>query len=237
MTKRILKAISAMASLAAAMFAVVFIWLSATRVTVQDLPPLQTGDIVFQTSKSSQSAAIFAASGSAYTHMGIIEIKTGDEPFVVEAAGPVRSTSLEQWIKRGLGGRIAVKRLETLDTVTTLKVLSAAHAYDGKAYDRYFMSSTDEIYCSELVRLAFSEGARVDLGQMQKVKELHTQNALAQSLIKKRWRNYPLCRDNPAETLETCKSKIMEQELVTPVSIANDVRLKTIFSNYGLTAQ
>jgi uncharacterized protein YycO len=237
MTNRILKSLRALLAIALTTGAVIFIWLGATKVTAQDLPPLKPGDIVFQTSKSSQSAAIFMASNSAYTHMGIIEINSSNEPMVVEAAGPVRSTPLEQWIKRGLGGRIAVKRMETLNPVTAQKVLALAHTYDGKPYDRYFISTTNEIYCSELIRLAFAQGANIEIGKMQKVKDLNVENMLAQRLIKMRWRSYPLCRDNANETLESCKTKIMEQELVTPVSIANDTKLKTIFSNYGLTAQ
>jgi uncharacterized protein YycO len=237
MLKRILKALRAVTVVVLACSAAIFTWLGATKVTAQDLPLLKSGDIVFQTSKSSQSAAIFAASGSAYTHMGIIEINAANQPMVIEAAGPVRTTPLDQWIKRGLGGRIAVKRLAALDPATAQKILASAHSYDGKPYDRYFMSTTDEIYCSELIRLAFAEGANIDIGQLQKVKDLNVENVLAQSLIKKRWRSYPLCRDNATETLENCTTKIMGQELVTPVSIANDAKLKIIYSNYGLTAQ
>jgi hypothetical protein len=95
------------------------------------------------------------------------------------------------------------------------------------------MSSTDQIYCSELIRLAFREGANIDVGFLQKVKTLDIDNMLARNLIKKRWRSYPLCKAS-TETYESCLPKIMEQELVTPVSIANDTKFKTIFTNYAL---
>jgi hypothetical protein len=237
MLKRILKPLRAIAIFVLVFGVVIFGWLNATKVTAQDLPPLKAGDIVFQTSKSSQSAAIFMASSSAYTHVGIIELNAENQPMVVEAVGPVLSTPLDQWIQFGLGGRIAVMRMDALDATVAQKILAAAHVYDGKPYDIYFMSSTDEIYCSELVHLAFAQGANIKIGKMQKVKDLNIENVLAQNLIKERWRSYPLCRDNANETFESCKAKIMEQELVTPVSIANDTRFKTIYSNYGLTAE
>jgi uncharacterized protein YycO len=233
MLKRALKFLRTLAFAALACAVALFVWLSATSVTAQDLPPLQNGDVIFQTSGSSQSAAIFLASKSAYTHMGLIEINANKEAAVVEAAGPVRTTALDAWIKRGLGGRITILRMPTLDAATAQKILTAAHAYDGRPYDRYFMSSTDEIYCSELIRLAFHDGANINVGTLQKVKTLDIDNMLARNLIKKRWRSYPLCKVN-SETYESCLPKIMEQELVTPVSIANDTKFKTIFTNYKL---
>jgi Permuted papain-like amidase enzyme, YaeF/YiiX, C92 family len=236
MLKSTIKFLRLFAIAGLAVIASIAVWLSATAVTAQDLPKLKSGDIVFQTSTSSQSAAIFMASSSAYTHMGIIETGANGKVSVVEAVGPVRQTALDQWIKRGLGGRITIKRDETLDDVAAQRILAAAHVYDGKPYDRFFMNGTDEIYCSELVRLAFLQGANMEVGPVQKVKELDTDNMLARNLIKKRWRSYPLCQGTN-DTYESCLVKIMEQELVTPVSIANDSKFKTIFSNYGLTAQ
>jgi Permuted papain-like amidase enzyme, YaeF/YiiX, C92 family len=234
--KRTLKFLRALAMLAVASSVATFFWLSATSVTAQNLPPLQNGDVIFQTSTSSQSAAIFLASKSAYTHMGLIEVNTNSGPAVVEAAGSVRTTPLDAWIERGLGRRITILRMSTLDAATAQKILAAAHAYDGRPYDRYFMSSTDEIYCSELIRLAFHDGANIDVGSLQKVKSLDIDNMLARNLIKKRWRSYPLCKAG-TETYESCLPKIMEQELVTPVSIANDSKFEILFTNYALTEQ
>ena len=46
----------------------------------------QNGDIIFQTSQSSQSVAIQRATKSKYSHMGIVYIKNS-QPFVFEAIG------------------------------------------------------------------------------------------------------------------------------------------------------
>lgn len=49
---------------------------------------LKDGDIIFQTSKSPQSQAIQKATGSKYSHMGIVIHRSGF-PQVFEASGKV----------------------------------------------------------------------------------------------------------------------------------------------------
>ena len=64
---------------------------------------IRDGDIIFQTSTSGQSKAIQIATGSKYSHMGII-YKEGNEIFVYEAVQPVKLTPLKDWISRGENG-------------------------------------------------------------------------------------------------------------------------------------
>lgn len=216
-----------------AIFATIaYIWLTLTPVAANDLPLLKSGDIVFQTSRSSQSSAILLASMSVYSHMGVIEVQTDGTPFVVEAVGPVKSTSLDSWIKRGLGGRIAIKRLSTLSSGQAQAILQAAHQLDGRPYDLFFMSTKEEIYCSELVHLAFAEGGSINLGSVQKAKDLYLDNFAAKSLISKRWKKHPLCQTAETSSFEACYTQILEQELVTPASIFNDAKLELVYSNY-----
>jgi hypothetical protein len=212
--------------------AIVYAWLSLTTVLAKDLPSLKNGDIIFQTSRSSQSSAILLASMSAYSHMGIIEIGSDGTAFVVEAVGPVKTTPLDAWIKRGLGGRVAIKRLPTLTLDQSQSILQAAHKFDGLPYDLFFMSTTDQIYCSELISLAFKNGASLTLGKTQKAKELYLDNFAAKRLISKRWQKHPLCQTAQTANFESCYDQILEQELVTPDSIFNDPKLELIFSNY-----
>ena len=220
-------------AIATVLFAtLVYAWLSLTSVSAKELPPLKNGDIVFQTSRSSQSSAILLASMSAYSHMGIIEISSDGTPFVLEAVGPVKSTSLDAWIRRGLGGRVAVKRMDLLSPEQAQAILHAANRFDGLPYDLFFMSTTDQIYCSELISLAFQNGISLALGKTQKAKELYLDNFAAKRLISKRWKKHPLCQTPQTATLESCYAQIMEQELVTPVSIFNDPKLTLIYSNY-----
>src|SRR3989442_9059573 len=72
-------------------------------------PAVQDGDIIFQTSRSSQSLAIQRATHSPYSHMGIILYRSG-RPFVFEAIATVRYTPLVEWIDRGSGGHHLRKR-------------------------------------------------------------------------------------------------------------------------------
>jgi Permuted papain-like amidase enzyme, YaeF/YiiX, C92 family len=218
--------------IAAILAATVYAWLSFTAVSANDLPPLKNGDVIFQTSRSSQSSAIMLASMSAYSHMGIIEIGADGSQFVVEAVGPVKSTPLDAWIKRGLGGRVAIKRLPILTFDQSQSVLQAAHHYDGLPYDLFFMSTTDQIYCSELINLAFKNGASLTLGKTQKAKELYLNNFAAKRLISKRWQKHPLCQTAQTANFESCYAQILERELVTPDAIFNNPKLELIFSNY-----
>jgi hypothetical protein len=69
----------------------------------------RNGDIVFQTSRSSQSLAIQLATKSPYSHMGIVYIREG-RPMVFEAIQPVTLTPLGEWIARGERGHFVAKR-------------------------------------------------------------------------------------------------------------------------------
>ncbi len=64
----------------------------------------QTGDIIFQISRSSQSKAIQLATHSDYSHTGMLVIRN-KKPYVFEAVGPVKYTPLKQWIAHGEKGK------------------------------------------------------------------------------------------------------------------------------------
>jgi uncharacterized protein YycO len=126
---------------------------------------LKTGDIAFHESRSSQSAALKAATHSRYTHMGLVVV--GPEgTYVVEAVQPVRRTPWAQWVARGAGGHVVVKRLvEPLTPTQTTAVVAAAEQMLGRPYDLAFLWDDDAIYCSELVWKAYERGAGVRLGE------------------------------------------------------------------------
>ena len=214
----------------------VALWLQQTRVTAAGLPPLRTGDIVFQESGSSQTLAIALASRSLYTHTGIVEINAQGEPFVVEAAARVQSIPLDAWISRGTAGRITIKRVRGLSESDARKALDAAHVYDDRPYDFFFHEDNETIYCSELVRRAFDEGPGILLVQMQTPRDLYIDNAAVRSLIEARWTKHPLCLKSSAASFSACYEIILNQPLVTPAAIARDAKLDTVFSNFALAA-
>ncbi len=75
------------------------------------LPAVQDGDIIFHTSQSSQSIDIQRATGSSYSHMGLILFRNG-KPYVFEAISTVRYTPFARWIARGNDRHFVVKRLK-----------------------------------------------------------------------------------------------------------------------------
>ncbi len=70
---------------------------------------LKEGDIVFQTSKSSQSKHIMLATKSQWSHCGII-VEKSDGLYVFEAISTVSLTPYQECVNRGRGKRVSVKR-------------------------------------------------------------------------------------------------------------------------------
>jgi hypothetical protein len=101
------------------------------------------GDIIFQYSTSPQRQALEEATGSPYTHMGIVYILEG-APMVYEASRTVSLTPLDRWIEKGEDQHYVVKRLRNADEVLTPEalqamgsarenVLASIHAHDRSA--------------------------------------------------------------------------------------------------------
>ncbi len=151
------------------------------------------GDIVFHTSRSSQSAAIQRATGSPYSHVGVV-IHRGGKPYVFEAIATVRYTPLAQWIQRGEGGKYVVRRLEAPLTESQLRRLRAAAArYEGKPYDLYFEWSDQRIYCSELVWKLYRDALGIELGKLQQLREFDLSDPVVKAKMRERYgKNVPL---------------------------------------------
>ena len=212
---------------------VAFAWLRGTDATAADFKSFKRGDIIFQTSRSGQSLAISLASKSPFSHMGIVDRDEYGELVVLEATATTRATPLLNWVKKGLGERIAVYRFPDLTDASADAISSAARKHFGKKYDPFFYSSEDELYCSELVYLAFKAGANLELGKYQKVNSLDLDSFAARNVIRGRWNRYPLCANGGAKDFESCFAIIQQQDLITPESIARDDRLVKVYSNYG----
>lgn len=183
-------------------------------------------DLIFQDSPGAQSVAVAAATGSHYTHMGIIDVRNG-KPVVLEAARTVRETPLDEFIARGKGGRYSVYRAPLADDKVEA-VVKAARRDMGKPYDIYFRLDGDTIYCSELPYRAF-KAAGVPIGTVEKIGNLKINVASAMALIDSRWKKHPDCK---GDTKEACIRKLERQDIVTPASVARDKSLTQVFSNF-----
>lgn len=132
--------------------------------------PWKEGDLFFQTSRSTQSAAVQAATHSKWSHMGLL-FRKGRRWMVLEAVQPVKYTALEAWIRRGEGGHVEARRLKA--TVKRLSVQDVARLrregerFLGRPYDLTFEWDDRRIYCSELVWKAYDRALGLKLGTLQ----------------------------------------------------------------------
>ena len=193
-----------------------------------ELPPLRTGDLVFQTSRSSQSEAIGLATGSPYTHVGLVRVD-GGATFVVEAASTVRVVPLEGWIARGEGGRVAILRDPGLTAEQRERPWKAARELRGRPYDPFFLFDEQRIYCSELVHRAYRT-IGIELGEIERLGQLATGSEAVRVLLDARWSRHPGCRG--ASRLADCERTLLDQRLVTPAALARDPRLVVVHSSF-----
>ncbi len=194
-----------------------------------DLPPLSDGDLIFQTSWTSQSIAVGIATWSLYLHTGIIKT-TPTGPVVVHAGAQVGETPLSDWIDGGILQRFAVYRYKDLSPDQAINILNQAAQYYGKYYDIYFLFHNDKLYCSELPYLAYQESG-IPIGKVEKIGNLSVNNYFSKKVIEQRWRSHPECQAKDM-TFEQCYESIMQQTLVTPTSLAEDSHFERIFTNY-----
>ena len=173
------------------------------------------GDIIFHTSKSSQSKMIQLVTNSKLSHCGIIFFKKG-KPYVFEAVQPVKVTPLQQWINRGVDGKYIVSRVKKPLTDSQLnEMYTYAKEQIGKDYDLKFQWSDNKMYCSELVYKVFVAGDRF-VGEGRKFSDYNLNNDIVKSAIKKRYGN----------------SINLNEMVITPVDIFKSREVKTIFNNY-----
>lgn len=181
-------------------------------------PEFQDGDIIFHTSTSSQSEALRLATGSPYTHMGIIFIEN-DGPVVLEAVGPVKRTPLSEWIKRGEDGKFVVKRLAdsqaqlTSDAIARLK--EAGARYSGRPYDLQFRWSDERIYCSELVWKMYKNAMDIEVGEVKTFRDFDLSDPTVAGKLEERFgAGVPL-----------------DEKVVSPASMFESERLVTVYHN------
>lgn len=148
------------------------------------------GDVIFQITTSPQAGAIQLATGSKYTHCGIVFEKNG-RLHVFEAIRSVSWTPLDKWLARGVDGHYVLMRLKSRagelkkDTLTAMK--KAGEPMAGKPYDLLFQWSDDKLYCSELVWKIYERGAGIRLAPLRSFKDYHLDSALVRRIIQERY--------------------------------------------------
>jgi len=171
-------------------------WLPKKDLAQLDDVPWKDGDLIFQTSLSSQSRAIQLATHSAYSHCGLLFQQKG-KWYVLEAVQPVKSTPLAAWIKRGKDGHYVLKRLKNAQNILNSTVLQKMQAvgksFLGKKYDLTFEWSDDKIYCSELIWKVYQRGAGIEIGPLQRLRDFDLTHPTVQQKMRERYgANLPL---------------------------------------------
>ncbi len=121
-------------------------------------------------------------------------------------------------------------RYQNLDKETQQKIIQHAKTLINKKYDIYFSSNNEEIYCSELVVMAFGQ-LKINIGQFQKISELMTGNPTVLYLVQKRWKSHPACKDK-FKTFDECWAVLKNDRLITPINLTLDKNVKLVYSNY-----
>ena len=169
---------------------IVLVVLSVSPVRAE--PLVREGDLIFQTSRSAQSLAVQQATGSVYSHMGMVLLQQG-KPHVLEASKTVRFTPLADWIAQGEGTRYVLKRLrdadQRLSPAAVRKLHAAATLLIGKSYDLVFAWSDQQMYCSELVWKIYDRALGIRVGTLQKVRDFSLTSLEVQARMRERYGN------------------------------------------------
>ena len=173
------------------------------------------GDIIFHTSKSSQSDMLEKVTSSNLTHVGIIFYNDG-EPFVIEGVQPVKITPLNDFISRGVAGKYKVVRYNRKFTDSQKdRMYEYARNQIGKDYDMKFEWSDDKMYCSELVFKTYFNGG-ITLCNINKFEDYDLSDDIIQKEIDIRYGGDINLNEN----------------VVTPVDLYESLSVHLIFDNY-----
>ena len=143
--------------------------------TSLDFP--KEGDIVFIWSKSRQSPFISYATGSLYTHCGVV-VENNNELYVLEASNQLKLTPYKQFLENARLNYY--ERIRIIDNDIKIDY----EKYLNKKYDLQFDFNNDKIYCSELVYLIYKDQFNIELCEPKQIKEYNIFGL--GSLLKKR---------------------------------------------------
>lgn len=147
---------------------------------------LRSGDIVFQTTEGEQAKAIQAATGSRFTHCGVVFEENGAFK-VLEAVQPVKVSSFADFKARSLPGTFKVKRLKQplpAEAIQKGKVWGVKQL--GLNYDPHFRWDDETLYCSELVWKVFKK-AGIELCTPRRFRDYELDAPEVKTVIKERY--------------------------------------------------
>jgi hypothetical protein len=200
------------------------------RADLDTLPPLESGDLIFQTFINNQSLPIIVATGSLVTHVGMVHKQQDGSYTVIHAASHVIEVPLAEFVRYGWGQRFTVLRYPGLNDTQRAAIIKDAESYLGRSYNYVFYMKAQELYCSELPYLAF-KSSNLSVGNVEKIGDLNMNNRVVENLFKERWQMHPACNQAGMD-YQSCWKEVLSEPIITPISIRNDQHLLTIYNNY-----
>lgn len=148
---------------------------------------LKSGDIVFQDTGGQQGEAVRAATGSDFTHCGVV-FQAGETLYVLEAVQPVSVISLKEWKKRSTVFHARrLKNPAKLDEAAFTKALAWGEKQLGKPYDFHFNWGDNSLYCSELVWKIYKKSTGIALCQPKSFESYFLGDETVRKLIRQRY--------------------------------------------------
>ena len=191
----------------------------ASLAAAPDLRALREGDIVFSGSRRGQGEAIIAATGSKFTHCGIVVVDERGRPSVLEAVQPVRLTPIRDFLKRDSAGVFVVKRLREAVTPDAYRKARAwALRQVGRNYDHRFLWDDENLYCSELVWKVYQK-AGVRLCEPKRFRDYRLDRPVVKRIIRER---YGSADRLPRDEQVVAPSDIAESSLLDPVNLGGE---------------
>lgn len=126
---------------------------------------LQNGDLIFRRGRSVESHAVLITDpGSRFSHVGLVIIES-ETPYVVHAVpgenknGPdyIRKEKVEEFLSPEKASVYSIYRSNFSKEINTKAAQIASRLYHEKVlFDKSFdLTTTDQIYCTELILVAF----------------------------------------------------------------------------------
>ena len=184
---------------------------------------LRVGDLVFIRVGFKPFREVAMATGSWTNHVGIVVATDGTRVQVAEATVPLsRRGSLERFVARSDGGRVAVRRLAApLTDVQALKVDAAARQRERVLYDTGFDLHSPRQFCSRFVHEVLQEATGTTVGEVETFQQLlHRQPQVNLGF----WRWWYLGQIP------------WQRQTVTPSSVMDSPKLETVFDGQLLPA-
>jgi len=148
---------------------------------------LKTGDIVFQDTGGEQGAAVEAATGSKFTHCGIV-FEKNKTLYVLEAVQPIQVVTLKKFRKRSkIFHARRLKDPSPLTQEAIQKGLAWGEKQIGKNYDTLFKWDDENLYCSELVWKIYEKATGQKLCDTKTFKSYFLQKEAVKAIIEKRY--------------------------------------------------